>query len=40
MPEFVPRRLLGFAAAIERCVELTPGLRRFCSHNVVLAGKP
>jgi hypothetical protein len=39
MPEFVPRWLLGPAAAVERAVEATPGLRRFCAHNVVLAIK-
>ena len=39
MPEFVPRRLLAPAVLVERAVELTPGLRRFCSHNVVLAVK-
>src|SRR5215208_772446 len=39
MPDFVPRRLLGPAAAVERAVEATPGLRRFCAHNVVLAIK-
>ncbi len=39
MPDFVPRRLLGPAAAVERMVEATPGLRRFCAHNVVLAIK-
>jgi hypothetical protein len=39
MPEFVPRRLLGPAAAIERAVEATPGLRCVCAHNVVLAIK-
>jgi SAM-dependent methyltransferase len=39
MPEFVPRWLLGPAAAIERAVEATPGLRCFCAHNVVLAIK-
>ena len=39
MPEFVPRWLLGPAAALERAVEATPGLRRFCAHNVVLAIK-
>jgi SAM-dependent methyltransferase len=39
MPEFVPRRLLRLAARIERGVEATPGLRRFCAHNVVLAVK-
>ncbi len=39
MPEFVPRPWLGAAARIERGVEATPGLRRFCAHNVVLARK-
>ncbi|MGH2614683.1 MAG: class I SAM-dependent methyltransferase [Thermomicrobiales bacterium] len=39
MPEFVPHRLLGIAAAIERAVEAAPVLRRFCAHNVVLAVK-
>ena len=39
MPEFVPQRLLGPAAVVERTVEATPGLRRFCAHNVVLAIK-
>ena len=39
MPEFVPRWLLDPAAAVERMVEATPGLRRFCAHNVVLAIK-
>ena len=39
MPEFVPRRLLGPAAVAERAIEATPGLRRFCAHNVVLARK-
>ena len=39
MPDFVPRWLLGPAGAVERAVEATPGLRRFCAHNVVLAIK-
>ena len=39
MPEFVPRCLISPAAAAERTVEATPGLRRFCAHNVVLATK-
>ena len=39
MPDFVPRWLLGPAAAVERAVEATPGLRCFCAHNVVLAIK-
>ena len=39
VPDFVPRRLLGAAAAVERVVEATPGLRCVCAHNVVLATK-
>ena len=39
MPDFVPPWLLSPAAAVERAVEATPGLRRFCAHNVVLAIK-
>jgi SAM-dependent methyltransferase len=39
MPEFVPPPLLAFAAAIERLVEAIPGIRAFCSHDVVLARK-
>ncbi len=39
MPDFVPRWLLAPAAVVERAVEATPGLRRFCAHNVVLAIK-
>ena len=30
-------RLLGVAAAVERAAERTPGLRRLCAHNVVVA---
>jgi hypothetical protein len=40
VPEFVPRAAIGAAAAVERAVERTPGLRRLCAHNVVLAIKP
>jgi SAM-dependent methyltransferase len=40
MPEFVPRRLLGIAATIERAVEITPGLHHLCAHNVGVATKP
>jgi SAM-dependent methyltransferase len=36
VPDFVPARLLGAAAAIERGAERTPGLRRWCAHNVVV----
>jgi hypothetical protein len=39
MPEFVPPPLLGAVAAIERLVESVPGIRAFCSHDVVLARK-
>jgi SAM-dependent methyltransferase len=39
VPEFVPRRLLGLAALLERGAESAPVLRRFCAHNVVLAIK-
>jgi hypothetical protein len=39
VPDFVPRPLLGLAAAVERAVEATPGVRRLCAHNVVLAAK-
>jgi hypothetical protein len=28
---------LGLVAALERLVEVTPGLRRLCAHKVVLA---
>lgn len=40
VPDFVPPRALGVAAALERVVERTPGVRRLCAHNVVLAAKP
>ena len=39
VPDFAPRPLLGLAAALERTLEATPGLRRLCAHNVVLAVK-
>ena len=39
VPDFVPRAALATAAAVERGVEHTPGLRRLCAHNVVLAIK-
>ncbi len=39
MPDFVPPALLGAAAALERVIEATPGLRRLCAHNVVLAAR-
>ncbi|HEY1358013.1 MAG TPA: class I SAM-dependent methyltransferase [Thermoleophilaceae bacterium] len=40
VPDLVPRRLLGAAAAAERLAERTPLLRRLCAHNVILAAKP
>ena len=42
VPDFVPPRLLGAAAAAERLAEATPLLRRLCAHNVVVAvaGQP
>ena len=39
MPDFVPRSLVGTLAAVETLAERTPGLRRLCAHNVVLAVK-
>jgi SAM-dependent methyltransferase len=40
VPDFVPPSLLGLARAAERVTERTPGLRRLCAHNVILAGRP
>lgn len=37
VPDFVPPSLLGVAQAGERVAEHTPGLRRLCAHNVVVA---
>jgi SAM-dependent methyltransferase len=39
VPDFTPRRLLGATQAAERLIEVTPGVRRLCAHNVVLAVK-
>jgi SAM-dependent methyltransferase len=39
VPDFVPPRALGAAAALERAVERTPLVRRLGAHNVVLATK-
>jgi ubiquinone/menaquinone biosynthesis C-methylase UbiE len=39
VPDFTPRRAIRRAAALERAVEATPGLRRFAAHNVILATK-
>ncbi|MFA9400906.1 MAG: class I SAM-dependent methyltransferase [Acidobacteriota bacterium] len=37
VPEFVPPGLLGAAGRMERLIEHTPGARRLCAHNVVVA---
>lgn len=37
VPDFVPPRLIGAAALLERAVEKTPGLNRLCAHNVFVA---
>jgi SAM-dependent methyltransferase len=37
VPEFVPPAMMGAARVGERLAERTPGLRRLCAHNVVLA---
>lgn len=37
VPDFVPRRAMPAARGLEGLVERTPGLRRLCAHNVVLA---
>ena len=37
VPDFVPPSMLALAARFERVAERTPGLRRLCAHNVVLA---
>lgn len=39
VPDFTPPRLLSLAAGIERIAERTPGVRRVCAHNVVMATK-
>lgn len=39
VPDFAPPRLLGAVAKVERAVERTPGLKRLCAHNVVVASK-
>ena len=40
VPDFVPPRLLRPMTGIERLVERTPGMRRLCAHNVIVARKP
>jgi SAM-dependent methyltransferase len=37
MPDFAPAFLTGAVARIERLVEQTPVINRFCAHNVILA---
>lgn len=39
VPDFTPRKLLALAERGERLAERTPGLRRLCAHNVILAEK-
>jgi ubiquinone/menaquinone biosynthesis C-methylase UbiE len=39
VPDFTPARAIRRAAALERAVERTPGLKRFAAHNVILATK-
>jgi len=39
VPEFVPPGGLRAAAAVERLVERTPGVRRLAAHNVIVAAK-
>jgi len=40
VPDFTPPALLGLARVGERVAERTPGLRRLCAHNVVVARRP
>jgi SAM-dependent methyltransferase len=39
MPDFTPKLLTGAVARLERIIEQTPVLNRFCAHNVILARK-
>lgn len=39
VPDFTPPALLALAALAENIVERTPGVNRFCAHNVVVARK-
>lgn len=39
VPDFVPPWALRTAAAVERLVERTPGVRRLAAHNVIVATK-
>jgi SAM-dependent methyltransferase len=40
VPDFTPPAAIGLVSGIERLAERTPGLRRVCAHNVILASKP
>lgn len=40
VPDFVPPIMLGAMKSIESIVERTPGARRLCAHNVIVAKKP
>jgi ubiquinone/menaquinone biosynthesis C-methylase UbiE len=40
VPDFTPPRALRVAAAFEHMFEVTPYIRRFAAHNVILASKP
>ena len=39
MPDFTPKFLTSAVARLERIIEKTPVLNRFCAHNVILAQK-
>ena len=39
VPDFVPRRLMPLARALEWLVERTPLARRLCAHNIIIATK-
>jgi SAM-dependent methyltransferase len=40
VPDFTPAGALEAAAALEHVFEMTPYMRRFAAHNVILATKP
>jgi len=37
VPDFAPKQLLRGFAALESVLEMTPGLNRYCAHNVIVA---
>lgn len=39
VPDFAPKRLMGFFRLLERFVEIMPGLNLLAAHNVVVARK-